>query len=206
MAWQPWAQQLAAALAAVGAQLDLSDPPHVSRAAVRGQGQQPKLERQPQRASCAPVQRTAHPLPSGTGGNGDRAAAAPGAAYLPPFPTRYGNRTSHDCFTAPGTMPSASLICSTAPLPCMPSLSNLPSDSPHLPQPAAAAAASQHPQIQSNHLAISPLCRSPGCSHAYNSYKALNRRYKPQACRWRAAALEQTLQNPPAYWPPRPAR
>ncbi len=43
-AHQPWAQQLASALAAVGVELDLSNPQPVSRAAVRAGCQQRQLE------------------------------------------------------------------------------------------------------------------------------------------------------------------
>ena len=59
LARQPWGQQLAAPLAAVGVQLDLADPQPVSRAAVRAGCQQHQLE-QPmaaaERSSATKVQ------------------------------------------------------------------------------------------------------------------------------------------------------
>jgi hypothetical protein len=79
---QPWAQQLAAAMAAVGMQLDLANPRPVSVAAVRSSCQQRQLQMLQTAASRPGASKLQHYTEGICGGKLDTASLAVPAAYL----------------------------------------------------------------------------------------------------------------------------
>ena len=79
---QPWVQQLAAALAAVGVQLDLADPQPVSRAVVRAGCQERQLEQLMAAAERSGATKVQHYVFGTRGGAIDAASLSVPAAYL----------------------------------------------------------------------------------------------------------------------------
>lgn len=79
---QPWAQQLAAGLAAVGIELDLADPRPVSRAAVRNGCQQRQLEQLVAAAERSGATKLRHYVNGVRGGVLEADSLSQAAAYL----------------------------------------------------------------------------------------------------------------------------